>query len=597
MGTDPYELVYQFHDDPFVHNQILELVAATAKDVGVPGFKGLYKNYCRQMRRTHQTVFQDNVTRFTDQPLILDAGMWEANDLGVFKDGPWGEVIACPHPVLPVERLVNLDTGLEKLKLAYRKGERWRELIVDRATLASAQKVTALADRGLSVTSETAKAFVQYISDLENLNYDRLPERKSISRLGYLPGEGFVPYVDGILFDGEATFRPLFQAVHTQGDWEVWQETARACRRESMTARVMLAASFASPLVELLGALPFFVHLWGVDSGTGKTVALMLAASVWGDPAIGAYLKTFDATVVGHEKTAAFLNHLPLCLDELQLAKAGHGPAKFDVYKLAQGVGRTRGTKYGGVDQTPTWRNCILTTGESPLTTQNAGAGAINRVIEIECKAEQAVIADGVGVSSVLKQNFGWAGQKFIEELYGNPRIWDDVRALYRKNVQALLRKDTTEKQAMAAAVLMTADYLLCGWFFQDTLPLTPEDLEPFLASREAVSAGQRGYRYLCEWVAQNAVRFLRWPAENDARGVEVAGVLAGEEVFLIRSVFQRVTEEGGFSPQALLSWLKQTGRIRTRGRNRTVGKRINGVLTECVCMQLPRGREPVRTD
>ena len=86
----------------------------------------------------------------------------------------------------------------------------------------------------------------------------------------------------------------------------------------STTARVILAASFASPLLEVLGALPFFVHLWGVDSGTGKTVALMLAASVWGDPAVGAYIKTFDATVVGHEKTAAFLNHLPLCLDELQ---------------------------------------------------------------------------------------------------------------------------------------------------------------------------------------------------------------------------------------------------------------------------------------
>lgn len=34
---------------------------------------------------------------------------------------------------------------------------------------------------------------------------------------------------------------------------------------------------------------------------------------------------------------------------------------------------------------TPTWHNCILTTGESPLTGQSAGAGAVNRVIDIEC--------------------------------------------------------------------------------------------------------------------------------------------------------------------------------------------------------------------
>ena len=37
-----------------------------------------------------------------------------------------------------------------------------------------------------------------------------------------------------------------------------------------------------------------------------------------------------------------------------------------------------------------------------------------------------------------------------------------------------------------------------------------------------------------------------------------------------------------------MLSYLKQEGLIETRGRNNTRGKRINGVLTECVCMILP---------
>ena len=160
----------------------------------------------------------------------------------------------------------------------------------------------------------------------------------------------------------------------------------------STTVKIILAASFASVLLEPLNCLPFFVHLWGVDSGTGKTVALMVAASVWGDPAVGAYVKTFDGTVVGMEKTAAFLNNLPFCLDELQLAKDSKGRTTFDVYKLAQGVGRTRGNRSGGVDLTPTWRNCILTTGESPLTGTASGAGAVNRVIDIECKSAQAVI-------------------------------------------------------------------------------------------------------------------------------------------------------------------------------------------------------------
>lgn len=567
-----------------------------AKTQGFTGFKKTYKSYCDSLRQAADTIHVDNTTLFSGQPLELDAGDWEADDLGITKQNGLFSVTACPHPVMPVERLVNIDTGVEKLRLAYRKGKNWREIIVEKSVLASAQKVTALADRGVSVTSETAKAFVQYISDLENRNYDLLPERKSIGRLGYIPGEGFSPYVEGLIFDGEASFRDLFATVRQQGSWEEWRKTAKLCRGMSTTARVILAASFASPLLEVLGALPFFVHLWGVDSGTGKTVALMLAASVWGDPAVGAYVKTFDATVVGHEKTAAFLNHLPLCLDELQLAKDGRGRTQFDVYKLAQGVGRTRGNKAGGVDLTPTWRNCILTTGESPLTSSSAGAGAVNRVIDIECKADQAVITDGMKVAGALKNHFGHAGRAFVERLYGIPGALEGVRTTYRALFKELSQRDTTEKQAMAAAAILVADKLASGWFFQDGKELTLEEMAAFLASKAAVSAGERGYQYLCDWVAQNSVRFLTLSNSCDAnfKSGEVLGVLEDNEAFIIRSVFERTASDAGFSPAALLSWLKQNELIITRGRNRTRGKRINGVNVECVCLVLPGcGEEP----
>lgn len=265
------------------------------------------------------------------------------------------EEVACCHPILPVERLVNIDTGVEKLKISYSKGKKWRDVIADKRTLASANSIVSLADMGVAVNSENARSLVQYISDVENLNYDRIPERKSVGRLGHIEGEGFSPYVDGLIFDGDANYRTMFQAISSHGSFDEWQKTARECRNMSVTARIMLSAAFASVLIQPLGLLPFFVHLWGVDSGTGKTVALMLAASVWGDPQIGRYIQTFNSTMVGQEKMAAFLNSIPFLIDELQLARDGRGKSQFNVYALAQGVGRTRGNKPAGVDAPPTW--------------------------------------------------------------------------------------------------------------------------------------------------------------------------------------------------------------------------------------------------
>ena len=581
----PYEALYRYHEQPFVHEAKLQELSAYAASQHFRGFKAMYKKYVESLKAQAGTIYIDNVTQFTGQPVELNAGDWEADDFGVRRKSGFVDEVACPHPVLPVERLVNIDTGEEKLKLAFRKGTSWRRIIVSKTVLANANKVTELAGNGIAVTSQNARAFVQYISDLENLNYDVIPERKSIGRFGYIPDEGFSPFVDGLIFDGDANFKALFSTVRAHGSEEKWLDTAREVRGMSTTARIILAASFASVLLEPLNCLPFFVHLWGVDSGTGKTVALMVAASVWGDPAVGSYVKTFDGTVVGLEKTAAFLNSLPLCLDELQLAKDSRGRTNFDVYKLAQGVGRTRGNRAGGVDLTPTWRNCILTTGESPLTGTASGAGAVNRVIDIECKSSGVVIRDGMRISGLVKRNYGFAGRKFVERLY-QPGILAAVDGRYRELFRVLSDRDTTEKQAMAAAAIICADELACAWIFDGTqVPITVEQISEFLASRAAVSAGDRGYKFLCDWVTQNSNK-LCTRAENPNQ--EVLGALEDGRAYIIRSVFERILQDAGYSTAAMISYLRGEGLLETRGRHMTKGKRINGIPTECFCLRLP---------
>lgn len=588
LSSTPYEWLYKYKKNAFEHERMLTLMCSYAKSVGVSNFKKLYAQYTTSLKQAIADVYVNNATDFSGQPLELDTGDWQCDDYGVSIKTGFGEEQACCHPIMPVERLVNIDTGEEKIVLAYSKGKKWRTVVVSKDITANANKITQLAARGIAVTSENARLLVRYLSETENLNYDRIPEYNSVTRLGYINDDGFAPYVDGLVFDGDLTFKNIYKSVTAAGSFDSWLSIAQECRQNSVAAKIILAASFASVLVQPLNALPFFVHLWGVDSGTGKTVGLMLAASVWGNPELGQYIQTFNATEVGHERLAAFLNSLPMCIDELQLAKDKRGNPRVNVYALAQGVGRTRGNKSGGLDITPTWGNCILTTGESPLATYSDGAGALNRVLEVECKADFKVIEDGPKVASTLKKNYGFAGKMFVTALADNPRI-DLLQAKYNKLFADLQSKNTTDKQAMAAALIILADELTTSMFFNDN-PLTIDELSTFLKTSEAVSLGERGYELICDWISQNVNRFN---AGEDNNG-EVFGTIEQDMsgidwAYINAKKFREVAENEGISSQSLLSWLKEKRLIKTDDKRYTILHRIKNVVTRCVVLQIPR--------
>ena len=250
------------------------------------------------------------------------------------------------------------------------------------------------------------------------------------------------------------------------------------------------------------------------------------------------------------------------------------------MYQLSQGTGRSRGNKQGGLDDVAEWRLCILTTGESPIVQSNAGAGAVNRVIDIECKPEEAVVRDGRAVCKVIKSNFGTAGRKFIEGLTEQRLI--DAQSLYDMYFQQLLSGETTEKQAMAAATILTADALADVLVFGTGKQLSVEEISKFLKSKSSVSAGERGYSYLCDWVALNSAKF-----SGEGSG-DTYGIIDGDYAYINRSVFRLACKDAGFDERALLSWMKKNGIILTRGRNLTRGKRIAGVNVECVAMRMP---------
>lgn len=584
--------------DPYEQGMEERRMAAKASDVGFKDFKKLFGLYKKKLREITLPMLQDDgISEFGEQPFELNTGEWRADETGVWRyGGSNGNVVfACSHPIMPVQRLRGVDTGLMKVRLAFRRGYaqngRWSEVVVDARDIASSNKIVdRLSSVGVSVTSgERANALVDYLRDMLDMNQDVIPEVKSVSRMGWNE-EGFSPYVSGVVFDSADSFRGAYNAIAQVGSYDVWKREALDARTYSITARVVLAASFASVLVEPLGCLPFFVHLWGMDSGTGKTVAQMLGASVWANPAVGqSFFQTFRGTAVGFEMMAGFLHSIPLFLDDLQLAKDRHGNVLFNVYDLASGTGKLRSNKALGLNYTPTWANCFITSGETPLVGESDGAGALNRVIEIECTASERAIRDGHKTANILKKHYGWAGREFVAKLM-QPGQKERAAALYDEFFKACTESDTTDKQAMAAAVVLTADALATEWIFQDGRALTAREIGEFLKSRSTVSLADRGYEILCDWVAVNANR-LRGQTETG----DCYGLIDGNTAYIIRSVFNRVCQENAINSKALLSHLRTKGLIETGAKGYTKPKRIGLQVPNCVWLKIPA--EPADTE
>lgn len=583
--TKPFEYLYAHKENKFEMKQLLGRMSAQAQTVGIRNLAALFKAYLETVSGSMTPGF--NRTDFTGQEMELDCGGWTATDTGIYGTDKIGfEVVACYHPIMPVQRLVNVDTREHKVQLAYRLSRRWDTVIVDRNVISDSRSIIGLSRYGVMVNSETGKALVRYLADVEQMNYDLIPEVASVGRLGWIEGYGFSPYEEELVFDGEETYRTRFESIRENGSREAWLDCARSVRSGktpgNVIARIVLAASFASVLVGPCHCLPFFVHLWG-GSETGKSLSLVLAASVWANPEIGVYIQTFNATEVGKELGAAFCNSLPLIIDELQLVKDNRKDFDRMIYQLSEGVGRARGRKQGGLQKTPTWRNCIITTGEFPIISANSGEGAVNRTIEVDCH-DTKLFDEPKKTATTLYGNYGFAGREFVERLMEDG-VLERVQSIQEAMQAKLKTGDTMDKQTASAALILAADALAEEWIFQDGVLLQPDDIRPYLVSKETVNQNARALQYLYDFININQARF---GLDAEAHQGEVWGDLDDNYAYIIRSKFDQILSDEGYNASAFLGWAKKSGNIKCgKDGKPTVVRKLNGRSCRFVCLKL----------
>lgn len=580
-SSAPHEWVLAHGDgDAYKTIRYRDMAAAKAKELGIRNFVSQFNAYERTHRKESVTR-SDNATDWEDQPLELMVGDYICTDsMGVVGVNAYREQVQiCSHPIMPTKRMVNVDTGETQIELAYRRGGYWRHLTVPRTVVATASQIVGLAAWGVGVDSENAKALVRYFTEVEGLNYARIPEIKSTSRLGWVGDDLFAPYVSDLQYDGDPTGASLFQSVKQSGSPAEWLTYFGKARARNVVTKIVLAASFASCMVKPCRTLPFIVHTWG-GTEAGKSVCLMAAASVWGNPAQDAGLfHTFNTTDVGVEVLASVSNSIPVFIDELQIAKDRRSFDEF-IYKFAEGVGRTRGAKAGGLQQMKRWANIAVTTGEMPISTANSGGGAVNRVIEIDCKGQQLFENPREAVG-VMCENYGYAGQYFVSLLQNN---FDLAREVQEDYLTRLRKTDVTDKQALSASLILAADHLASLWMFGEADKLTVEEILPFLSTRAEVDVNARALEWLYGWVAENVNSFV---GHGEYETGKVYGRLDEDKVMIIRKTFNEAMQTAGFNATAFLAWAKSKGLIEPQGEHLDRVVRVRpGMNTRCVVLK-----------
>lgn len=585
LDEKTFQYVFSITDTVERTKVIIELETIALESRKKKEFSRLLKAYQNKFARGKRSK-ESNLTEFTNPPIDnLKCGKWKANDSKTLKirynAATLQEVeeVATITPILVEALIRNIDEETEKIKLTFLKNEKWQSITIPRSKVANKAKILDLADYGIEVNTGNSALLVEYIADLVALN--DIPYLQGSERCGWHE-EDFIPYTKKVVFDGEIDYKSTFASIKEEGNYDIWLKEVLACRKFSKVTQIAMAVSFASVLNEKVDVLPFILHLWG-GTGSGKTVALMIAMSIWGDPEIGKLTRSLNNTHVAMTRYAAFLKDLPFAGDELQTIK--NRWASFDelVMLLAEGVDRGRGKIDGGLHALKKWKCAFLFTGEEPITKANSGAGVKNRVLEVE--ASEKIVEDGHRTASIVKSNFGFAGQMFLKNLPENEKLVKLFRDIYEQILAKDL--DITEKQAVICAIVMLADRLSIKHIFNDT-PLEFEDLRPFLATSAQVDMANRAYLIILDWVKSNVNKF------SEESKTEVWGkILDDGYVAINRLVLNDFLSSKNIDFEAIKRGLKEAGNIKTSPDGKyAIVTRTGELTTRMVHIKLDYKRE-----
>ncbi|MGG5961130.1 DUF927 domain-containing protein [Salmonella enterica] len=403
------------------------------------------------------------------------------------------------------------------------------------------------------------------------------------------------------------------------GTPESWRESVARLAGSNPMMMLGVAASLAAPLIGLVNADGFGLHLFD-NSTAGKTTTADIAASVWGYPDL--LRLTWYGTALGIANEAEAHNDSLLPMDEI-----GQGSSAKDVatsaYTLFNGTGKLQGAKDGGNRELRRWRTVAISTGEKDIETFlaeegiRAKAGQLVRLLNIPMEKSTVHHEHGNGerhakaLKAAYTENNGATGREWVKWLTRHQQEAKDAVKAARERWCGLIPenygeqvKRVADRFAILEAALIAGQYLT-GWSEQASRDAIQHCFNAWVGEFGTGSKEHQQMIAQCE-AFLNAYGFSRFaPLPYDPRDLPIKD-LAGyrqkkgdDESPTIFYTFPAAFEKevaAGFNAKSVAEALKIAGMLTPPGSGRGYQRkspRIDGrQINVYVINHMPEGEE-----
>ncbi len=533
------------------------------KKLSVRDVENAIKSHDKQFASPNNMVRNDSIN-ILGEDYSVPSGYTMSLDDGVHQLTRDGAMSVCFNLVFIAERLINIDTQVEKVRLKFYRDGVWKETVADRTVVFNKASIIKLTNLGLAVSSNNAGRLVAYLDAFEEANREKIKVTRCVSKLGWR-GCSFLPYAlseQNVVFEPDSDFTiDIMKGVKEKGSVEKWKEGAKIVRESSPFGRFMLASSFASPLMKLLEVRTFISYVW-CKSQHGKSASIKMGISAFGEPS--KLQSSFNTTLVGLERKCAGLNNLPFGIDERQLLDEKRMDVSKICYMLAEEQSKVKGEKYGGLAEVLTWRNIVIASGEQSLTNSKTQDGVQTRVVELYGKPlKNGEIAKQVHI--IAENNYGVAGRLYVGKLCEYMKT-HDIKVLYSKICKALYPHKMNSQHIDDVAVVCVGDMLLDMFLFDEGEVTAFENAvamgrEILKNNSEQMreSNTERAYGFVLDWLTSNRQKF-----EGSAY-TDCYGIMEDDVFCVLPSVLDKALVDNGFDVSQTMKAMQEKRRVVTK--------------------------------